>query len=180
MLSLKDNPPAQFPEDPLDQFQGLWWVAHTKPRQEKALAWDVFRRQIPFFLPMCEVSRQSKSRAWKTKLVLFPGYVFVCGDAEQRLKTLKTGRIANLIEVVDQDRLKKELAGVKRLIETQLAINPYPALKEGTRCRVRSGPLVGLEGRVERRKKPARFVVEISILGQGAAVEIDADLLEVI
>jgi transcription antitermination factor NusG len=43
---------------------------------------------------------------------------------------------------------------------------------------VRSGPLAGLEGRVDRRKNPTRFVIQVSILGQGAAVEIDAELLE--
>jgi transcription antitermination factor NusG len=71
-----------------------------------------------------------------------------------------------------------ELSAVKKLIETQFVVDPYPALKEGTLCRVRSGPLAGLEGRVDRRKNPTRLVIQVSILGQGAAVEIDAELLE--
>ncbi len=50
------NPPAQFPEETdLATFQGLWWVAHTKPRQEKALAWDILRAEGSYYLPMYEV-----------------------------------------------------------------------------------------------------------------------------
>jgi hypothetical protein len=39
--------------------------------------------------------------------------------------------------------------------------------------------MVGIEGTVIKRKDPkARMVLEITILGQGAVVEIDADFLE--
>jgi hypothetical protein len=38
--------------------------------------------------------------------------------------------------------------------------------------------MIGLEGRVDLRKSPSRFVIEVTTLGQGVAVEIDADLLE--
>ncbi len=37
---------------------------------------------------------------------------------------------------------------------------------------------MGLEGQIERRKDHARFIVNVTILGQGASVEIDADWLE--
>ncbi len=179
MLKMADNPPVQSPEQlSLDSFPGRWWVAHTKPRQEKALAWDIWRLGQAYFLPMYDVTRQSRGRKWVSKLVLFPGYLFLCCDEDRRVKALQTGRIAGLIEVVDQKQMISELSAVKRLIETRLAVDPYPALKEGTLCRVRSGPLAGLEGRVDRRKNPTRFVIQVSILGQGAAVEIDAELLE--
>ncbi|MFA5864684.1 MAG: transcription termination/antitermination NusG family protein [Phycisphaerae bacterium] len=179
MLRSKENPPVQSPDDlSLDQFAGRWWVAHTKPRQEKALAWDVLRSEGIYFLPMYEITRTSRGRAWKSKLVLFPGYVFLCCQEEGRLRALQTGRIANLIEVVDQKRLISELSDIKRLIDTRFAIDPYPGLQAGTLCRVKSGPLAGLEGRVERRKNSTRFVVEVSMLGQGASVEIDAGVLE--
>jgi transcription antitermination factor NusG len=179
MLKAADNPPVQSPALlPLEEFQGRWWVSHTKPRQEKALAWDLHRLDLGYFLPMYDITRQSRGRKWVAKLVLFPGYLFLCCDEDGRVKALQTGRIAGMIEVVNQKQLILELSAVKRLVETQFAVDPYPALKEGTLCRVRSGPLAGMEGRVDRRKNPTRLVIQVSILGQGAAVEIDAELLE--
>jgi len=42
-----------------------------------------------------------------------------------------------------------------------------------------SGPMLGTEGVVtERKDAKARMVLEVTILGQGAVVEIDSDLLE--
>ena len=179
MLRASDNPPSLYPEEA--QFallDGLWRVAHTKPRQEKALARDLLRSSIPYFLPMYEARRRSRGRSWKAVLPLFPGYLFFCGDENDRLKVLETGRIAKLIPVRDQAGLVAELSSLRRVMEVGLGVDPYPALKTKNRCRVRSGPLQGMEGQVVRRKGKARFIVTISILGQGASVEIDGSELE--
>ena len=151
---------------------------HTKPRQEKALARDLLRSSIPYFLRMYEARRRSRGRSWKAVLPLFPGYVFFCGDEDDRLKALDTGRIVKLIPVEDQTGLVAELSSLRRVMEAGLGVDPYPALKTKSRCRVRSGPLQGLEGQVVRRKGKARFIVMISILGQGASVEIGGNELE--
>jgi len=180
VLKASENPPILFPEaQELAELAGTWWVAHTKPRQQKALAWDILRLAGGgYFLPMYEARRKSRGRTWKTILPLFPGYVFLCCDDDQRGAALKTNRIANLIPVPDQAQLVRELDAVKRLLESKAGIDPYPQLKRGKTCRIRSGPLAGLEGQIERRKGHLRFIVSVSILGQGAMVEIDADVLE--
>ncbi len=178
MLRGEENPPALFPHADIKLMRGTWWVAHTKPRQEKALARDLARSDAGYFLPMCDVKRTSRGRSWPTRLPLFPGYVFLCGSDADRLASLKTGRVIATIPVPDQQGLLAELAAVQRLIESGLGVDPYPALKRGVRCRVRSGPLHGLEGKVAQRRDRSRFVIEVSILGQGAAVTIDGALLE--
>ena len=167
------------PEDAqLDVIEGIWWVAHTKPRQEKALARDLLRSSTPYFLPMYEAKKQSRGRSWKTMLLLFPSYVFFCSDEPGRMKALESGRIANMIPVQDQTALVAELSSLKRVMEAGLGMDPYPALKTESRCRVRSGPLQGMEGQVLRRQGKAKFIVTIAILGQGASVEIDGNELE--
>ena len=179
MLRAGDNPPSQYPQGiQLALLECLWWTVHTKPRQEKALARDLLRSSIPYFLPMYEARRRSHGRSWKAVLPLFPGYIFFCGDENDRLKALGTGRIANLIPVKDQGGLIAELSSLRRVMEAGLGVDPYPELETKSRCRVRSGPLQGMEGQVLRRKGKARFIVTISILGQGASVEIDGNELE--
>jgi len=179
MLAERDNPPELFPADcPLDGDGGLWWVARVRPRQEKALAWDLLRASVSYFLPMYEAVRRSRQRSWKTKLPLFAGYLFFRGQENQRLGALKTGRVADLLAVHDQQQLVRELTAIQRLIESGIGVDPYPALRRGVRCRIRSGPLQGIEGKVAQRRARSRFVVEVGILGQGAAVTIDGSLLE--
>ena len=179
MLKSSDNPPSLHPEGAqLDLIEGIWWVAHTKPRQEKALATDFLRSSIPYFLPMYEARRRSRGRSWKTVLLLFPGYVFFCADEPGRITALETGRIANMIPVQNQSALVTELSALTRVMEAGLGVDPYPALKNESSCRVRSGPLQGMEGQVLRRKGKAKFIVTITILDQGASVEIDGNELE--
>ena len=179
MLKQKDNPPVQFPAGlAIEQFPDRWCVAHTRPRQEKALAWDILRSGGRYFLPMYEVTRKSRGRSWKSLLPLFSGYVFLCGSGDDRVQALTTNRVAKLIEVADQARLLGELSAIQRILESGMAVDPYRALKKGALCRVRTGPLAGLEGRVERRGRSTRFIVNVTMLGQGAMVEIDATFLE--
>ena len=178
-MALRDNPPSQVPADlAIEEFKGCWWVAHTKPRQEKALAWDVLLAGGQYFLPMRQATRRSRGRSWKTALPLFTGYIFLCGSERDRLAALRTNRIANLINVVDQSRLVEECSAIQRLLALGLAVGAHPGLSRGKKCRIRKGPLADLEGRVERHKGRDRFIVSVAILGQGAMVEINADLLE--
>src|SRR5438105_2419012 len=76
MLRVEENPPAQSPvvED-LASAPGRWWVAHTRSRCEKALAWDLLRRGIVYFLPMVERVRMSGGRKRRFLLPLFPSYL---------------------------------------------------------------------------------------------------------
>ncbi len=91
---------------------------------------------------------------------------------------MQTNRIANIIQVPDQAKLIAELSQIHKLLESGLAVSSRDSLQKGAICRIRTGPLGGLEGRIERQKGRARFVVNVSILGQAAMVEIDADMLE--
>ena len=83
----------------LREFAGQWWVAHTKSRNEKALAGDLAGKGISYFLPMSWKVKKIRGRTIKSLLPLFGGYLFFCGEERQRVETLKTNRVANLIDV---------------------------------------------------------------------------------
>ena len=109
---------------------------------------------------------------------LFASYVFFCGTEENRYAALATNRLCRTIEVADQEPFVNELLTIEDALKCKAQLDPYPFAAVGQRCRVTAGPFVGLEGRVVSRSKVVRLVLEIGILGQGAAMEIDADLLE--
>lgn len=181
MLKMSDNPPMLFPEDcAFDGEHGQWWVAHTKARNEKALAWTLAGNEVEYFLPMREKVGVRKGRKHKSLLPLFSGYVFFFGGPEQRHIALRSNRIAQVIEVADQAGLKKELSRIYEAIRSGLPVNLHPGLDRGDWCRVKAGPLVGMEGHFLRRANVCHLVLEVSILGQAAAVEIDTDQIELI
>ena len=179
MLKLSENPPIIYPEEsPLEEIEGPWWVAHTKSRNEKALAFAFAHFNIPYFLPLIEKVTKRKSRVYKTLLPLFSGYVFFSGNSEARHQALATNRIANVIEVVEQGQFVRELVPIYRAITSGLPMDPHPSLKSGDRCRVTAGSLVDCEGIVLRKKNQTKILLQVDILGQAAAVEIAAELLE--
>jgi len=179
MLKLSENPPIIYPpEATIEQIEGRWWVAHTKSRNEKALAWMLAKWDIPYFLPLTEKVTHRKQRVFKSLLPLFGGYVFFNGGEEQRYRALTSNRIANVIEVADQGKIVRELSNIEKAVTSGLPIDPHPHLKVGERYRVSAGPLMGCEGVVVRKKNVTRILLKVEILGQAAAVEIDSELLE--
>jgi transcription antitermination factor NusG len=68
-----------------------------------------------------------------------------------------------------------EIEGVRRLITSTLPVDPYPFLEPEMAVEVRRGPLQGLRGFLIRKASRARLVIAVSLIRQGASVEIDAD-----
>ncbi len=179
MLKLSENPPIMWPEEKsICDFSGLWWVAHTKSRNEKALAQDLIRKDINYFLPMNWKVHRRRGRKIRSLLPLFSGYLFFCGEEKQRIDLLRTNRVANLIEVKDQKRLLEELLQIERALRAGASLAPHKYLKAGQRCRVITGPLADLEGIVVKTKTVIRLVLQIDMLGQATSVEIDTDMIE--
>lgn len=164
--------------DSVARLPGDWWVAHTRARFEKAFAWDMLRRGVGYFLPMLERTRVSGGRKRHVLVPLFASYVFFCGSEVDRHGAMATGRLCQTIPVSDQAKFVSEIAAIEKALAGRVVLDPYPHAAIGKRCRVAAGPFQGMEGVVTQRGKLARLVLEISILGQGALVEIDADLLE--
>ena len=179
MFNLKENPPVIWPPtSSLTDFEGKWWVAHTKSRNEKALAHDMVNRDIKYFLPMTWNVRRKTRRTTKSLLPLFSGYIFFCGDEAQRIEILKTNRIANLIEVVDQEHFIHDLVQIERVLRTGEALVPHKYLKKGQKCRIIAGPLLGIQGIIVNIKGQTRLVLQVDMLGQAASVEIEIDMIE--
>lgn len=180
MLKLSENPSILSPEfESVTELDGTWWIARTKARFEKTFAWDMYSHGIGYFLPMREKVIFSGGRRRRMMVPLFPLYVFFCGTELSRYTAMTTNRVCQTIEVVDQEGLIEELFNIERAIFNKAIIDQYPYLPIGRRCRVISGPMVGIEGVIiGRYDGKARMVLEVTILGQGTLVEVDADILE--
>ncbi len=181
MLKASENPPIIWPEvKSIRELTGQWWVAHTRSRNEKALAHDLIRKNISYFLPMSWKARRRSRRKIRSLLPLFSGYLFFCGQEDQRIELLRTDRVANLIEVKDQQKLLDELAQIEQALRAGAPLTPHKYIKAGQKCRVIAGPLIDLQGIVVTAKNAIRLVLQINMLGQASSVEIDIDMIEIL
>ncbi len=179
MLALADNPPVLSPGMTcIADSAAPWWVAHTKSRFEKVFVADLLARDIAYFFPLLDRVRVSGGKRRHARIPLFPSYVFFSGDAEARQRAIATGRLCQVLRVADQARLVNELSTLHQAMTSRAPLDPYPHAAVGRRCRVIAGPFRGMEGMVVRRDGRTRLVLQIDILGRGAAMEIHPDLLE--
>jgi transcriptional antiterminator RfaH len=171
--------PAELFADP-DPVGGreAWWVLHTRPRAEKAVARALFAGRVPYFLPVYEYSRRTGGRVQTSHLPLFPGYVFLRAGDEGRTKALETNQVATCIPVPDQEKLREQLEAVHKVMTSGAPIGPEAQLVPGAEVTITRGPLTGLRGKILRRGNRLTFVVEVHLLGQGVAAQIEQWMLE--
>jgi transcriptional antiterminator RfaH len=182
-MPLLSAEPVVYPESLLDESVApadlqRWWALHTRPRAEKALARDLYQRQQAFFLPLAKKQWRSGGRLLTSHVPLFPGYLFLRGDETSRLLALQTNHVARALPVPDGDQLRADLARVHDLIRKGLPLAPEERLQPGCPVTITSGPLAGLEGKILRRDKRLRFVVEVHFIQRGASVEVEGWMLE--
>jgi transcription antitermination factor NusG len=179
MLAVAENPPMLPPGvQTLADMTGTWWIAHTKSRAEKAFCWELLGQGIGFFLPIVEKITFSGGRKRLVMHPMFPSYVFFTGDRAARYSALSTNRLCQVLEVKNQETFMKELTWIETAVNGKATLDTYPHAAVGKRCRVRSGPLLGVEGVVVERSSMTHLALQVSMLGQGALLQIHPDLLE--
>ena len=164
--------------DAATQFSGQWWVLHTRARHEKAIARTLAENGVTHYLPLLRMQRTYGKHHVNVELPLFPGYLFLGGDASDVELARRTGRVAAVLQVNAQEQFRAELHSIYRVVESQCPVDMYPGLQVGRRCRVVSGGLAGIEGVVLRRRSTSRMYIAATVLQQSAVIEIDCALLE--
>ncbi|MCC6125917.1 MAG: UpxY family transcription antiterminator [Pirellulales bacterium] len=176
-----------FPENLLDEpgenpafepGERHWWVVYTKSRQEKSLARELLKYQIPFYLPQIKNTAIVKGRRRTSFMPLFTGYVFMLADEAERVRGLTTNRISRILSVDDAEQLTSDLRQIKRLIESNAPLTIERRIAPGQRVRIKQGALMGMEGTVLVRRGETRLLVCVNFLQQGASIEVQDYLLE--
>jgi transcription antitermination factor NusG len=157
-----------------------WFVAHTRPRCEKKLLEHCVRNEFAATLPCYSSAHKYRGKTVVFHKPLFPSYVFLHLPPRQSSNVRQSDLVANLLDVPDQELLEAQLVDILRAVKAGLEIQLAPEIGSGTRVRIKSGALRGVEGLVEERLGPDIVVLRLDFISQAAAVRIGADLLEVI
>ena len=132
--------------EPATQPRGVWRVAHTRPRQEKALARHLLTAGVSYFLPQHQRPARRQKRPQRSWQPVFPGYLFFLGDESARMDALQSNRIASILAVPNQAEFFDDLRRVHLLVDSQLPLYEEERLRPGMAVRITGGPLMGLTG----------------------------------
>jgi len=158
----------------------FWFVAHTRPRCEKKLAEYAGKEKISVTLPCIRTAHKYRGKTAVFHKPLFPGYVFLRMRNTQRQTIYQSDYVANLLDVADQAMLERQLDAVLRALESEMEIRLAPQIVEGTRVRILSGSLRGIEGVVQQRSGITTVFLRVDFISQAAAVKMSANELELI
>jgi transcriptional antiterminator RfaH len=167
-----------FPETLLEspapaESERRWWAVYTKARQEKSLARELLKYEVPFYLPQVSKQLVYRGRRVKSLLPLFTGYLFLHGTDDERVRALTTNRVSQLLPVLDQEHLRRDLKQVHFLINSKAPLTVEDQMTPGRRVRVKRGALMGLEGMIVERRNSMRLMVVVQFLNRGVSLDIE-------
>ena len=159
---------------PPDHF---WVVLHTRPRCEKKVVEHCRRSGLPAYLPLRKKAHRYGARERVFLSPLFPGYAFCVVNAAERSSIRQNRHVANLLEVLGQKQLVDQLCQVRQALSSGDVVGVLPYLEKGRLVRVTGGALKGLEGIVMRVKGKTRVVLNVDMIRQSVAAEVDSAFL---
>src|ERR671924_1568659 len=150
----------------------LW----TRSRHEQVVREQLEQKGVEAFLPTVTRWSRWKDRKKKIDWPLFPGYCFARFDPRERLPILKCAGVVSIISFEGEPAAipVHEIEGIRQLVESDLAYDPCPLIREGMMVEVMHGPLKGVIGRLVRKGAKARLVLSVDLIGQAVSVEVDA------
>lgn len=115
-------------------------------------------------------------RADEEEFPLFPGYCFIRCTVQDHRQVKMAAGVVEVLGVAGRPVPVpvEEVEAVRRLVTSVLPVDPHPTLVPGMAVEVIRGPLAGLRGVLIRKGPRARLLVGITLLSQGASVDIDA------
>ncbi|HEY6349036.1 MAG TPA: UpxY family transcription antiterminator [Candidatus Angelobacter sp.] len=157
-----------------------WFAVFTAPRHEKRVEEHFRVREIESFLPLCRMRRQWKDGSkGMVQLPLFSSYIFVRIGCGGRLPVLA---IPGVISIVGGGRESMSVPDsyIHFLREglQQGKIEPHPYCLSGTKVRIRSGVMAGMEGVLLRKKNDFRVVLTLEMIMKSVKVEVELDNIE--
>lgn len=155
-----------------------WYVIHTKPRNEKKVFEQIFNKEIEVFLPLIQTVRYWSDRKKKLLIPLFPGYVFVNTDENERLKAI-ANTYGALRYVMYQKRpaiiSNKEITNIKLSLQTPEKIKiEEKQIMEGDLVEITGGIFKGLSGYIKEIRGHYKIIVNILELNSTFSVQLSS------
>src|SRR5436305_12854191 len=155
---------------------GDWIAVQVQCGYEKAVGERLRDRRYEEFVPLSVEHVTRRGREERRERGLFPGYVFcryIQCPAHRIVQVPAVIRIvgsaAGPLSIPDD-----EIENIRLVIDSGLYSEPWKFLEPGQQVIVTRGALKGIRGILISSKKGMRLVINVSILGRGVAIEMNA------
>ena len=151
-----------------------WYVLQTKPRNEALVNRQILSKQINSFLPQIEKVRIWSDRKKKVLEPLFPGYVFVNANEQERLLAISgtAGAVRYVFfegrpAVVSQREMKLIEDSLK---EPERVTFGQKRIEKGDEIVVTHGIFRGMKGRVQEFRGNYKLTVNLEELSYSFSI----------
>jgi transcription antitermination factor NusG len=160
----------------------LWTPVRTKPRQEKKFIEFCEANGIVFYLPLRRTIKRYQRRTVEFYVPMFTGYVFCSLNQELYQKAALSNRIVYRLQMNEksEEELLRDLRDIQMIekLARESDVIVRPELASGKKIIVKSGPLKGMGGVVEKRKGKTMITINVEMLGQSVSAETDVEDIE--
>jgi transcription antitermination factor NusG len=164
-------------QEKIPAYDPRWYALFVMSRHEKRLVGHCAERSIESFLPVYQVKHRWKNRCTAmVDLPLFPNYLFVRFERQQRVQILSLPGVFSIVSSGREmlpiaDEYMTSLRG--GLLAHRIA--PHPNVEVGDRVCITTGPMAGMEGILDRQKNELRVVLRLDMIGRSVAVEVGTE-----
>jgi transcriptional antiterminator RfaH len=157
-----------------------WHVLHLRPRSEKKVAEICVAYGLDHYLPLREETKIYQRRKVKVQIPMFPCYLFVSFEPEDRIHLQKTNHIIKILEPPSEKQLIQQLEQIRLALNVDPSLGVAEAIKQGRAIRIRGGPFMGVEGVVASERNAGKVRLNVEMIGQAVVIDIDRDLVELL
>jgi transcription antitermination factor NusG len=156
----------------------LWYAVKVRARREGAIGHALRQKGYDVLLPTYLEKRRYSDRIRTLESALFPGYIFVCTNAQRMTPLIVTIGVSyvvrsgeSVIPLSSEDQRKVELLCQPNALSIT-ACTPHPYMRIGERVRIQDGPFDGLEGLLARVRNSERVIVTVESLHVSISIEV--------
>ena len=154
-----------------------WFVLYTKHNFGKKIEQQCKKLSVEAFFPVITTIRQWSDRKKKVEVPIFPSYIFINGDEKERLQSLSiNGVIRSVMFNKEIATLRvSEIETIKCIIENKKFIDTCNSISVGSKVKVISGPLTGVEGVLAEVKGKKVFSLVLETINSSILVDVPQD-----
>lgn len=121
-----------------------------------------------------------KDRNKRVLIPLFPGYLFVRIDPNDRLNVLNTRGVVCILgnHGSPVPVPLSEIESTRRLLRSGLRFSPFPFETEGKEVLIVRGPLEGVRGKVLHSRGSCNLILSVNLIRRSVSVEVDMNDVE--
>jgi transcription termination/antitermination protein NusG len=159
-----------------------WYAVRVRSNFDFSVENSLTSKGYEVFCPAYRARHRHRDRAVTVRVPLFPGYLFCRFDPRHQLPILKTPGVVHVLSMgsTPEPVEESEVGAVRKMVESNLRVQPWPFLQAGDVVQFVDGPLCGLEGILLVEKNQCRLVVSVQILQRSVATEVASDWLKLV